>query len=438
LQAPTSRYVGCIAEASMRKLLALLVTVLFAWMLSGCGGHSERTAPVRSALDRGNIRAALDALNRELRVSSDSELPAKLVSDDALLVLDRASVQQSAAQHHFSKRDFQAADKALEVLDLSRGSADDMGRWLFSDSAGRYVAPSHEKLLVNVLNMVNYLETGDLSGARVEARRLAVTSRYLRDRGEPPNAALGLGALLAGFAYERSGHYEEAARYYREAGHLRTARLAELEADQGEVLIVVGYGRVPHRVANRVPIGMAMTRAAMHLDASDRETAGKLAKQGLVTWINYPSLAPHGEISVLPEVGVSGRPVQVEPALDVTRLVRDEWGKIEGKVMAAAVTRAVGRALVGGAIEGATSASDSDELKAIGLIASFFIQIAMTAADTPDTRSWETLPARVAVARVVVPAGDHRVRVHARGMIREGTVRVAPRGHAVVSLMALR
>src|SRR5690606_25507254 len=123
---------------------------------------------------------AIAALDRELRVK-DGALPAKLRKDDALLVLDRATIHQAVGAHAQSKRDYEAADKALDVLDLSHGTADDIGRWVYSDSAGRYVAPPHEKLLANILNMLNYLETRDLSGARVEARRMLVTSRYLRD-----------------------------------------------------------------------------------------------------------------------------------------------------------------------------------------------------------------------------------------------------------------
>ncbi|MBL4685812.1 MAG: hypothetical protein JKY37_14550, partial [Nannocystaceae bacterium] len=35
----------------------------------------------------------------------------------------------------------------------------------------------------------------------------------------------------------------------------------------------------------------------------------------------------------------------------------------------------------------------------------------LVALDKPDTRSWSTLPAKVYVGRLVVPAGAHRVEV---------------------------
>ena len=96
-------------------------------------------------------------------------------------MLDRASIQQSLAQWQLSQNDFQAADKAIDMLDLAHNAGDSIGTYMFSDSAGKYVAPPYEKLLINTLNMIDYLEVGDLSGAKIEARRLAVIQKYYAD-----------------------------------------------------------------------------------------------------------------------------------------------------------------------------------------------------------------------------------------------------------------
>ena len=438
-----------------------------------------RTIAMRSALDAGRLEDAVGALNKELGVKRGDELPKKMLNDDALLVLDRATVHQALARHDRSKADYQAADKAIDVLDLSKSSADDIGKWVFSDSSGRYIAPPHEKLLVNILNMLNYLETRDLSGARVEARRMVVTSRYLRDRDRTESRSLAFGSLLAGFAYEKSGELDEARRFYADGARIDPllvdpllakappagVRLASVQpsaqapaslgddgqaledgggeapeppSEDGEILLVIGDGRVPHRIANHVPIGLALTRAAPYLSGADHVRASKLAAQGLVTWVNYPTLAKSPPLGPMPVAMIDGRPVSLSPSLDVTQLVRDEWKKIEGNVMAAAVMRAVVRVAAGKAIEGATSTSDKKGVRAIGLLASLVLQVALTAADVPDTRSWETLPARLSFARIQVPPGEHTIRLEAGGMRREGRVRVARGGWAVASLMSLR
>jgi len=438
-------------------------------LLVGCGGHEARTLKMRTALDEGAPRAAIAALNEELDVKSDDELPKDLEGDNALLVLDRASIQQSLAQFVASSRDFEAADKAIDMLDLARNASDSIGQYVFSDAAGRYKAPPYEKLLVNTLNMINYLERDDLNGARIEARRLAVMQRYVAEQlHEKDNAILGLGGLLAGFTYEKSGEADEALRYYDEAlafsgyralrdpvralarvSSYKSPRIASLDgpdplpeplerSNEGEIVLVVGYGRVPHKVSNRVPIGLALTLFANDIEPSNAAAANKLAAQGLVTWVNFPTLARGQGAYEIPSCKVDGGYVQLEEAVDVSAQVRAEWRKIEGKIVASAISRMVVRLAAGVGIQAATQDNKSTAVQVIGLLASLGTQGALAALDTPDTRSWETLPARVAVTRVRVPAGRHQLRLEARGVSRTQAIDVPKGGWKLVSLMALR
>ncbi|HWL86670.1 MAG TPA: hypothetical protein VNO21_12760 [Polyangiaceae bacterium] len=433
-------------------------------MLVGCGGHEARTLRMRTALDEGQPKAAIAALNDELDVKSSKDLPADLQGDNALLVLDRASIQQSLAQFPDSSRDFEASDKAIDMLDLAHNTADTISEYIFSASASRYKAPPYEKLLINTLNMINYLERGDLSGARIEARRLSVMQRYVVDSlQEKDNPVIGLGGFLAGLTFEKSGQPDEALRYYDEAlafsgfhslrgparllvqnTSYRSPRLQALagneappksldETGEGEIILVLGYGRVPHKIANRVPIGLALTLFADAINPNDVSAANKLAAEGLVTWINYPSLAPGQGSYAIPVATIDGSAVGVEEAVDVDKQVRHEWHSIEGRVVASAITRMIARAAVG---EGVKTAAGRDST--VGFIAAIGSVLALTVADTPDTRSWETLPARVAVTRVRVPAGKHTIHLDARGVTRTAQVNVQKGGWSLVSLMALR
>jgi hypothetical protein len=442
-------------RASFERALVVAALAFAAPLLAGCSsGMSFRTRKMRTALDAADPRRALDALNHELHVKRDDALPARLRGDDALLVLDRATIQQSIAALANSQRDYDVAYHALDVLDLAHGTSDEIARWLFSASAGRYAAPVHEKVLLDALDLVTYLEAGDLSGARVEARRLAVTQRTLRDRGGPRAAddlpALAFGALLAGFAFEKSGDLDEAARWYADAASVYP-RLAPATGDardapdardgSGEILLVVGWGRVPHRIAEHVPIGAAIERASGALSAEDRAAAKRAAHDGLLAWVHYPTLAPDTPLDGpdgAPRVVVDGASVGLDAVLDVTAEVRAAWKRIEPVIMAAATTRAVARVAAGHAIEGATSASKDKDVRAVGALTSLLLQIALNAADVPDTRSWETLPARLGLARVRVPAGAHRVALDARGWHREGTLAVAAGGYAALSVFGLR
>ena len=452
--------------ARVRAVAPVVALVAMPW-LTGCGGHSARTLQMRTALDAGNARGAIHELNEELDVKDAKDLPADIKGDNAILVLDRASIQQGAGEFPLSKRDFEAADKSIDMLDLARNAADSIGEYVFSGSVGRYQAPPYEKLMINTLNLLNYLETKDLNGARIEARRLSVIQKYYRESlDQKNNPVLGLGSMLAGFTYEKSGEIDEALRYYDESlaftgfgtlgesvrriapqGSFRSPRIKSLlndgqkespgsaaaNDDTGEVLFVVGYGRVAHKIPNRIPIGLALTYFASSIQPNDAAAANKLAAQGLVTWINFPSLAPGRGKRDVPACKLDGEYVQLEEAVDVDHEVRTEWKKIEGKIIVSAITRLIARAAVG---QGIQTAAGRDNI--IGILASLGTQATLTALDTPDTRSWETLPARVAVARMRLPPGRHSIVIDARGWKRTQEVVVEKNSWQVVSLMALR
>ena len=166
------------------RLLALFLSLA----LGGCAGHAARTEGARTALDEGIPNQALELLDEQLEVKSAADLPEKVSGDNALLLLDRAMVLQQLAStgretspknYALSSRDLEVADKQVEILDLSRGAVDDIGKYLFSDATGPYKAPTYEKLMINTMNMVNYLARGDLNGAKVEARRLAVMQKFI-------------------------------------------------------------------------------------------------------------------------------------------------------------------------------------------------------------------------------------------------------------------
>jgi hypothetical protein len=362
-----------IRSVSHACALALLGALVLA---SGCAGHAERTKGARTALDVRNPRAALDQLNEELDVDSEKELPEELEGDQVLLVLDRSLVLQQLDNFALSSRDLETADKQIEVLDFSRGALDDISKYLFSDDSGPYPAPPYEKLLINTMNMMNYLARGDLSGARVEARRFATMQKFIDSHESHGEALSGPGSYLAGFTFEKSGDAGEALRFYDEAlqqgsfqslrdplqrlafqNSYRTPRLTELmgpdpktpDADDttGEVLVIVNYGRVPAKIAKRVPIGLALTIASSYISPNDASKANYLAAQGLVTWVNYPTLGkPTGQYGV-PELFVDEQPRGLEGILAVDIEAERAWKRVEGAIVASAITRMITRIVAG-------------------------------------------------------------------------------------------
>jgi hypothetical protein len=446
----------------LRRWLAVLIVVL-AWPLSGCAGHESRVKAALDALDAGRPDEAIAELNDEMEVGSTKDLP-NLDGDNALLVLDRATILQSTDRYELSQRDYQAADKAIEVLDFKRGTADDIGKYLFSDDVGPYKAPPFEKLLLNTFNMMNYLARHDLNGARVEARRMSVMERYLKDSDEE-TALLGLGSYLAGFTFEKSGKRDEALTYYEEAltyqtypslkrplrvltgGSSKSPKIDALVGDAGptdsvakagdaELLVVMGYGRVPQKIPERIPIGLALTMVSGIISPNDAAQANELAAKGLVTWINFPRLGKSRGRYTIPDLWIDGRPHAVEHAIDIEAEVRKEWEEREPQVVLSAITRMVTRILAGEAVDAAVGAASDSGI--VGLLAGLATSATLTAADTPDTRSWTTLPSNVALARLRLPPGQHRVQIQARGVTKSYQVTLRPGDWQAVVMTALR
>jgi hypothetical protein len=448
-------------QSISRLIWAVIGTALLA---SACAGHAARTAGARSALDAMQPKRALELLDEELDVKSPSELPKKMTGDQPLLVLDRAMVLEQLDRYELASHDLEAADKAVEMLDFSRNAVDDLGKYLFSDASGPYKAPAYEKLLINTMNMLAYLARGDLSGAKVEARRLAVMQKFIRERKDPSESLLGPGSYFAGFVFEKSGDAQEALRYYDEAlqygnyrtleepvrrlarqASLRTPRLRALigeEAtsppeepasadDTGELMVVISFGRVPAKVAKRVPIGLALTFASGFLSPYDQNRANQLALQGLVTWVNYPELGRARGTWEQPTFQIGNRWQRLEGLVAVDLEAERAWESVKGSVVASAITRMIARVVAGQVAQKAAGDGIA------GLLLNLGTQVTLTATDTPDTRSWSTLPARIAVGRVRLPPGAYQVRLAASGWQKAGRVTIQKGGWNVLVLTAL-
>lgn len=440
------------------RIASLLALVLAT--AAGCATYSDYTRAARERLSRGDFAGGEAELNRMLGVESSRELPTEWGSETALAILERATVLQAMRDYATSARDFQVADKELELLDLANDDAGTLGKYLFSDDATRYRASPTEKLLLNALNMVNYLARGDLQGAAVEARRFTVMRKYLQDYF-PGTSHGAFGAYLAGFVFEKRGEWDVALRYYDEVlaeaqapslaepirrvaaqGAYRTGRIEQILAagtaaplgpDEGEILVVVKTGRVPAREPARLPIGAALGLAANHVSGDTT-----ILEHGMFKVVSYPELVPRAQHFDGATLQIGASPVSLDPVTDVEAEVVREYEAARPKIVGAALTRMIARAL---AAEGARAAGKQHS-RGLGFLAAALVEGAMVAADKPDTRSWSTLPARVHLARVRVPAGRHQVTVdlHGRGGPLRLTheVEVPAGGFAVADFTTLR
>jgi hypothetical protein len=303
-------------------------------------------------------------------------------------------------------------------------------------------------MLLSTLNMLNYLSLGNLEDARVEARRLDITEHTLADENkENDKALLGIGDYLSGFTFEMSGRYEQALQKYAEASqnnnYLSLNKLIPQLASctsyrdelidsiiaanpqsvedganpgcsagsdkTGSLLVVTSSGLAPYKRANRLPIGAAVVLAGAFLTPVQLNQANDFAVKGLLKWVNFPELVQSSPQFTKVSVSVDGTPVNIELGENVSLLVKSYWEQIKGKLIAAAIVRMIARAVAGAGTNQAIKSASGDS--GLGLLAQVLVEGAMTVADTPDTRTWNTLPAAFFISRVELPPGEHNIKI---------------------------
>ena len=438
-----------------------------------CATYSEKTQLARDAAQTGDLAGSEKVLNRFLGTKDSADLPAEWKKETIVALLERAMVLHAKGQWKLSARDLVAADKQLVLLDIARDPGE-VGKWIFSDSSAKYHAPPSEKLALNAFNMLNYILAGDLSGARVEAKRFTITREYLGqlDGGQAAHGAFG--SYLAGFVFERLGETDTALRYYDEAlqeqafpslqgpiarlaarsgyrspridallGAPTAARVdmnraaapatsvlaAQAPATDatapettpaapvaapppppGEILVVMNVGRVPYKVPERMPIGLAIGLGATWITGN---TA--VLEHSALKFIIYPELVPSRALFNTGSLVVDGREWPLELATNLDAEIVREYEGLKPKIIGAAITRLIVRAAVAEGARAAGKQAKDGAGAVVGLLAALAAEGAMVAADKPDTRSWTLLPAFVFVARVPVQPGAHKVAVTAMG-----------------------
>ncbi|MBA2665327.1 MAG: hypothetical protein H0U74_23765 [Bradymonadaceae bacterium] len=478
------------------RWLAIALGLLALLVGSGCASYTDHVRDAQRAIASGQPELAIEIVNAQLKVEESRELPDDLDKNRVLMLLERATLLQALDQYALSARDMMIVDQRLDWLDIGHSDAAKIARYVYSDDAGGYRAPAYERLMLNTLNMVNFLALGDAASARVEARRFQLMESYFLDEDERAvmPGLLGLGNYLAGASFEASQDYNSAVRFYARAwihgvrpadlrerliGLFRMTRyganelagrdqLAQLIAiaqakgairiidyqrahQRGDTIILVQTGMVPYRKAHRVPIGEALaysshgSRTRYSLSSADRVHAGSLAARGVLTWVNFPALIDYG----LPSgsratLGINGQPVALGFSTNVSSQVAEAWMGLVPTLMAAALSRTIVRAVAGQATRAATNAALHASGKATGLegvlgwLAGAAVEGTMAATDTPDTRSWTTLPAQIVISRVKLDHGLHVMEVNVNGRTDRKSVGIYTERLNVVNFSRLR
>lgn len=359
-----------------------------------------------------------------------------------LYYLDRGMVEQMNGRHEQSIRSFEKAKRRFEEL-YTQSLSKEAASWTVNDYALPYRGSDYEYVLVNIFQALNYVQLGQADEALVEARDLDSKFSVVEERARNARRGHfednGFARLFMGLVYEAAGRgqdlndawiaYRQALALYdgyyggRYVPSLLQERLLALAArfsdpDLGEL-----ERRFPHMVgqARKGLEGKAvvyLVHCVGYSPVKVEEVLPVPLNDGFVTKVAVPRFArrPYAvrgsRLVAGPAAGSGARVVDSELGADIEDIAQRDLESRRALTLSKAVLRPGLKYLVerkqkenvrkkygDGAAEALTVVSD---------IYNLFTEKA-------DLRSWQSLPAQIRIARMVLEPGPYRLKVHELG-----------------------
>jgi hypothetical protein len=405
--------------------------VLLATGASGCALWTTSFSTVESQLAAQRFDAALETLER---IGSSR-------TDEALFLLNKAMLQRMNGQFSASNDTFETAKQRMDELSAVSLTETTLA-FLINDATKSYAGEEYEQVLVHLYQALNYLELGRLDEARVEALQVdeklkSVSGRIAKNIYTDDALARYLTGLLyednrewsdALIAYRKAyeayrqyakvfnvgvpavlqhdlvrltehlGLTEENAQYKKEFGIERTPSVVE-RAALGELVFVLHNGQAPVKREH-----------AVH--APDFKT-GLLVRVSLPYYAQQRPGASGARVTLVPDSNPGTPPYQAQTELmeNIDAIARNNLESKLPAITARAVTRAVAKtAAAHAAARGAQRGGDKNAALAGALIGTGIGLIGVLT-ERADTRSWQTLPHDIQLARIALPPGKYDVKV---------------------------
>ena len=379
-----------------RSLLAAAIAAAF---LAGCAtDYVSRTKAVRNAYESYDTDAAKKAL--------EQEFPKDPGNDKLLVLLDFGMIAHAGGRWEESIGYLSQADRLTGELDVVSVS-EEAGALLTNERNRAYRGEDFERLMISVLQALNYAELGKDEDALVEVRRVNERLQKMVSDEKKPYEQLAIARYLGGVLYEDQNDPDNAIIDYQEAQRLQPAlgELAEpllrlskqtqrdqtyeamkklypgvadtpLGPDEGQVVVVVEAGRSPEKETNRIE--------------NNRGPEPEL--------IAVPRYRDRGDVR-LASLTVGERST---PAVVVTSL-----GKVAKVSLEDRIGRTLAKSIAGTVVKAGLSAGVGALTRSKELGVLTFLLLSLTT--QADLRSWLSLPAEFQVARLRLPQGKQTV-----------------------------
>lgn len=382
-------------------------------LLSGCAGdYVARTRAMRRAYQSYDGARAAELAAAEVRDGP--------VRDRLLALLDQGMILHAAGRREESIPVLARAERLAASLEVT--SVSEEARTLLENERARaYRGEDFEKLMINVIQALNYVSLGRDEDALVEVRRVDERLRKMVQEEQRPYQQLAIARYLGGVLWEDSGSadsayldYADALRLAADPGPLaepalrlarETGRADEADAlaarypglgagplgpEEGQLVLVLEAGLSPQKHSTRRGAGPELVVLPVYRDRP---------------WVKGPTLLDAG--------------ARQAEAVTVTSIEAVAETHLEARLGGLAARAVASTAAKAGVAAAVGSATDSE---ALGWLT--FLVLGSTA--EADLRSWLSLPAELQVARLRLPAGEHDAQIRSGGWTVQRRVAIRP------------
>lgn len=356
--------------------------------LTACASYQSKTDDFRNSIRRGDAAGAAAKIKEKAFKDSD---------DQVVYLLEYATAQQLAGDYEESNKAYLQAEDLTDIKDyhsISRVG----GSILLNEGMVQYKGDDFEKVLINAMLAINFLQQKKLDEALVECRKLNDKLYKFRYEGKKNYDQNPFAFYLSAMIWEAEKNWDNTYIDFKKAYDLNP-NIPYLKEDLIRAAI---QAQRPEEVAK-------WKKQFGNIKPADLKNEGEVVLIYQQGW--GPSKRPHPNFPKIPKLyanyaTTTGARLEVEKGpvensqmisniTDVAiKTLDDQYAGLIAKRAAGIVAKEVV----------ADQVRQKNEL--LGAVA----WIGMHVADQADLRQWTTLPASFQIAKIRLRPGSYRVR----------------------------
>lgn len=356
--------------------------------------------------------------------------------NSVLYNLDRGVLYTYAGDYKKSNEAFAAAEHRMDDL-YTQSISRNVAAFAVNDNTLPYRGEDFEQVIVNVYRAINYVQLGRIDDALVEARKVNLKLERINDQYPEGKKNVykedAFARMLAGVLYEMGGTFDDINDAYISDKLAANAYAKDFAPD---------YGVTAPTLLQRNLLTTAQAMGHEELNAAEKRFPGtpliplqRLAKEGQLYFIHFAGRSPvkvEDDIrAVMPDghllkiafprykrvyylingsrVLADGQPaITLQEAQPIGSIAIENLANRRGRIAAKAIARATAKYMASRELQERARRQGGPGAELLAFVAG---TVYTEASEQADLRSWQTLPDRVLIGRVLLPPGRHHLQV---------------------------